>query len=251
MRGKRNTKRKCKVSQNPSEFELIKKIVEILEEKKINWWIDHGTLLGFEREGKPLEWDTDFDIGTNATPNELLCEILPKIKLKGIKAHFDDSCDALKIKKNNYTKPWSIDIACYTCDQNLSKKYWPSFSDFTSFQFFIFSLIIFLSEGSQKINGKFPRIVFLILDLILRPVNLLIRRNYRRKINLWLKKYIPLKENKVESKYFEEMKCYKYGEVSLRAPKLVAEYLEKRYGLNWRTPDKTWDYLVNDGGLKR
>ncbi len=239
------------MSPNFSEYELIKKIVEILERKKINWWIDHGTLLGFEREGKPLEWDTDFDIGTNATPAQLLCEILPEINFDGIEAHFDDSCDALKVKKISYSKSWSIDIACYTYDQNLSKKYWPSFSEFTGFHFLIFSFIIFLSGGSQTINRTFPRMVFFILGLMFKPVNLLIRRNYRRKINLWLKKYIPLKENKVESKYFQAMKFYRYGEVSLRAPVLVHEYLEKRYGLNWRTPDKSWDYLVNDGGLKR
>lgn len=229
------------------DIELIKKIVKLLNQKKVNWWIDQGTLLGFEREGKPLEWDTDFDIGTTATPDQLISEILCEIKSKGIKAYFDDSCDALKIISEN--KTWSIDIACYVIDQNFCKKYWPNFSEFTKFQLIIFTVIIFLSDGTQKINRTVPRIIFKSFEFLAKPLKILLNRNLRRRFNLWLKKYIPLKENKVESMYFERLKYYKYGEISLKAPELVQEYLEKRYGSRWRWPNKNWNYLINDGGL--
>ena len=37
-------------------------VINILNQKKIQYWICHGTLLGIIREGKLIEWDHDVDI---------------------------------------------------------------------------------------------------------------------------------------------------------------------------------------------
>ncbi len=234
---------------NKNDLELVRKVIEILNEKNIKWWIDHGTLLGFEREGRPLEWDLDFDIGTSATPTQIMEDILPEIRIEGVEAHFDDTCDALKIKCLSGDIIWCIDIACYLSESGFSIKYWPSFKEFTKFQFLLFSLITFLSGGTQEVKRFYPRVLFKTLEFLLAPLNILLSRRWRRKINMRLKKFIPIKTNKVESRYFERVKIIKYKDVSLNAPELVQEYLEKRYGSTWKKPNRNWDYLISDGGL--
>jgi phosphorylcholine metabolism protein LicD len=42
-------------------MKIIVKIPEILE--NTNWWLDFGTLLGFYRDGKIIDWDSDLDVG--------------------------------------------------------------------------------------------------------------------------------------------------------------------------------------------
>ena len=38
-------------------------VKEILDESGIDYWLDHGTLLGAFRDGKIIEWDRDIDFG--------------------------------------------------------------------------------------------------------------------------------------------------------------------------------------------
>ena len=37
--------------------------IKILNKKKIDYWICHGTLLGLVRDKRLIEWDNDIDIG--------------------------------------------------------------------------------------------------------------------------------------------------------------------------------------------
>ena len=44
-------------------FNFLCEVKEILEENKVKFWLDFGTLLGFYRQGDFLETDPDIDIG--------------------------------------------------------------------------------------------------------------------------------------------------------------------------------------------
>jgi hypothetical protein len=46
----------------PADYLNISEVVDVLEDIGIDYWVSHGTLLGFAREGKILEWDNDIDI---------------------------------------------------------------------------------------------------------------------------------------------------------------------------------------------
>jgi len=61
-------------------------ITKILDEMGLDWWIDGGTLLGYERDGQILPWEHDFDISIavpdNRNPNDLMTCLEKTIKKK-------------------------------------------------------------------------------------------------------------------------------------------------------------------------
>src|SRR5688572_25807626 len=50
-------------------------VVQLLEERNLNHWIDSGTLLGIVRDGRLIPNDTDIDLGV-AVENESVVEDL-------------------------------------------------------------------------------------------------------------------------------------------------------------------------------
>jgi SAM-dependent methyltransferase len=46
---------------------LLNRVVDILDEHSVPWHLDCGTLLGFVRQGRLLEHDTDVDVSTHAS----------------------------------------------------------------------------------------------------------------------------------------------------------------------------------------
>ena len=42
----------------------LRQVKTILDEYRINYWLDIGTLLGAVRDGKIISWDHDIDLGT-------------------------------------------------------------------------------------------------------------------------------------------------------------------------------------------
>jgi phosphorylcholine metabolism protein LicD len=94
-------------------MKIILEIPYILQEN--NWWLDFGTLLGFHRDGKIIDWDSDLDVGIlfeDFYKNKL--EIENRIKEKGFfltkvydnfyRVNFSDKnhlhCDLFLFKKD-------------------------------------------------------------------------------------------------------------------------------------------------------
>ena len=54
------------ITRNPYENEMVetlKRTIAVLDQRKILYWIDCGTLLGLIRDGKIIPWDDDVEIG--------------------------------------------------------------------------------------------------------------------------------------------------------------------------------------------
>ena len=46
-------------------FANLAEVCKVLEECDIRYWVSHGTMLGLYRDGGPIPWDDDADIGLN------------------------------------------------------------------------------------------------------------------------------------------------------------------------------------------
>ena len=58
--------------------------IKILNKKKIDYWICHGTLLGLVRDKRLIEWDNDIDIGVLKSSKNR-CIIKTLFEKKGFK----------------------------------------------------------------------------------------------------------------------------------------------------------------------
>ncbi len=62
-------------------LQLLNDVTDILDEYKVNYWLDFGTLLGVVRENRILPWDDDIDISIFEEDEEtMLNKVLPAIK---------------------------------------------------------------------------------------------------------------------------------------------------------------------------
>jgi len=79
---------------------------------------------------------------------------------------------------------------------------------------------------------------------------------YREKLSeldstLVLKYVVYNKNGYHHSKYFDTLKTINFYSKNYNIPNYVEEWLENKYGKNWRTPKRAWHVLLDDGTLVR
>ena len=87
--------------------------IKILNQKKIDYWICHGTLLGLVRDKKLIKWDNDIDIGVlkSSKNRRIIKTLFEKKGFKKQKKYFkDDGLMTFKRKggrevDNNFYEP--------------------------------------------------------------------------------------------------------------------------------------------------
>ena len=117
-----------KVNYSMDKNEMIKALFhlkEILDESKIDFWLDAGTLLGAIRENKIIEWDDDIDICIWNTDMDKIIKLRDKIdrsdfELYIIPIHFfpfSFGHYGLRTKKNK--KHVLCIFSCFIYDNNV------------------------------------------------------------------------------------------------------------------------------------
>lgn len=222
----------------------VKEITKILNKYNIKYWIDHGTLLGFIREGNIIPWDKDIDICIKPSEikkmNCVLQEFYKEYKIK--KKKFDNellSFVFIPKKKNKLIVGFEI--------YRKQKNYYvlPGFTQ---------KLIFRKREPSKKLKWWIKNILY-----TLNPFN-----SFHVFLCLWShSKWCPKQINfnkfpwnisfkkthiwKIPSKFLEEFEF----KDNIRIPKNPEKYLEFHYGKNWKIPKQDWNYALEDSGFKK
>jgi LicD family len=226
-------------------------VIGVLNRTKVIWWLDHGTLLGYVRDGQPIEWDRDFDIGTSAEINEMIETVFPEIKKKYSNAYIDSMANALKIQFfDRGGDSWSIDIASYQFKNGKAIKYWPNLMN-ASYVKKILAIVISTFCGRKP--NKSDKFSVKVISLLTRPLSLLaaviMNAKKRHKIISKLSRKLPYTKNSINSEFLDGIKKIKIKCVEINIPCKYEEYLAQRYGDNWKIPQRNWNYLTDDGGV--
>jgi len=225
------------VSENNSNIESVMfKVIDILNNNNIDYWLTDGTLLGIIRENRILPWDLDIDIGIwkSDTPITNLINLFEKNGFKYIERLPD--INSLHFIHDKYM----IDINMYSQNENEVFTKWAS--NPKGFFDRIFVKVVNSFFETQQGNQ------------MLKENNLI---NYIKKIVGLLGRNLPKSTLKKAYAYARKKYDYKgcvYPIELLKSTKMIFkgrelivpieshEYLALTYGDNWKIPNKDYNW---------
>ena len=230
------------------------KIIYVLDNNKISWWIDQGSLLGIIRDKCFMPWDHDIDI--SAWNIEKVDKIkLLKLFLKEFAAsYYDPLNDTIKIILYDKEKKekWWYDISFYNKENNEATKYW----EYAQEKKIICKTLVFLAT-SFFLKNKTPsasKVAKIILILLLPLIDLSSKLHLNSKlgfilfnfIDKFFAKYVLVK---TPISFFNSIIKIDYKSLLINVPSESEKYLKFKYGNNWKIPNKKWNYLKEDGSI--
>ncbi|MFW6040703.1 MAG: LicD family protein [Thermoplasmatota archaeon] len=232
----------------------LKDVKNILDEEDITYWLESGTLLGAVRNGRFIPWDGDIDLG-------LFREDYIKVKrlLKSLPDRYevDYSKEHVFSKENIFVHYKSVDIGIhfYSVQNNYAVRHYCNILRepyISSVLRSIAKLIKNNDKGTiKKAAQNFPvEITILISNFI----SILPLRLKKKLISLFTSitnkfSYEETLKVAVPIKYFNNLSKMKFYGMEFNVPESAEEYLEYRYGEDWKTPKRDYVYYEEDGSI--
>ena len=193
---------------------LLSRVVDIIEDVEIEYWLEGGTCLGAVRDGHFIPWDHDVDLGIKFDSEEKISLLIKqlnsffKIETRGFKGKHKDQFGQCRLIKVSAHKS-SLKKIKEKMLNNIGYK-----NDFC------LDLFIFYK---QPLNGDANNLVY---------------------------KYVVF--NKVgyhETKYLDELQKIVFYNREYSIPNHVNNWLASKYGKNWKIPKEEWHVNLDDKTL--
>jgi lipopolysaccharide cholinephosphotransferase len=226
-------------------IESLKNINSLFEKNGINIWLDTGTLLGAVRNKQFIPWDYDVDIGAWYEDIPKIINLKNEIQNQGFDLAFFEFKDYIKILNPDC----EIDINLYHKKTNNATRSW-YINKKTLGKTIDYLIWLFVMEKPDYKKSTAPKTL---TNTLLKVINK-IPEHGRKKIQNQLEK-IFLKigcikiDISIPSHYFENLSDLDFYNSKFKAPSPMENYLEYRYGANWKIPDKNYVYYKDDGSI--
>jgi len=233
---------------NNELFDLLQQVKEALDQHNIEFWLDCGTLLGAVREGKFLSWENDLDFG-------VMSETISTSKKILISETLRDQGHSVWIAENHINIHHSgervfADINIYRKQNGFAVK--PTLVPANKIGKFLNSWLPLLWDPihhrlarKMRINKKILYYSSFLLPSFFREqvakVVFSLYKMYGSNSCDWV---VPLK-------YFFDLKTITFYGMNFKEPTAVEDYLEYRYGKDWKTPREKWITAEDDGAATR
>jgi phosphorylcholine metabolism protein LicD len=208
-------------------------VIQILNNKKINYWVCHGTLLGLARDGKLIEWDHDIDIALwdDEVSKSKIISLMEKMNFK-LREGFGVKNDLVSFDRAGGR------IVDFTfLRKKIKNQEEIAFVSYYMPKNFIMKCLDGLSNA-DKYSGKYKIIIrsFAIFKSFFKILkNLVIRKNlFYKEYNL----YTP-------TSFLKKTSFLPIQELAIKAPSDYEGYLKFIYGNDWKIPKKNYVFPRN------
>lgn len=217
------------------KYKFLHDFFKIIEELNIDYWLEGGTALSAHRDGAIFPWEHDFDIGIlkknldNKLP--ILIKRISHIDSEIIvQKNFPFLDNIIQIYCNDkVSSPNQIDIYLYTeKNNNIYMRWFNSPLGFGSLV--LKSILYFITDRLSKNHNNF----FLKTKIYKVIFNFFLYINY---------KFYNSTYHAFPKIFFEKNKKISFCGLKLNIPFMIDEFLEYRYGKNWKIPDKSFNQM--------
>lgn len=225
-------------------IEPLRKIKKILDNHKINYWLDEGALLGAVREKKLIAWDHDIDLSIWNTDIEKIKPLFDEFRDSGNEVCYFEGKKHLKLVGAEY----EIDINLYNLKDDQATRMWYSHNKLGKILDYIIWILHIKNADLKK--SKMPLFV---TKALVKLSNTIPESMNKKIVNILYKIYddIGCKHIKmaVPSKFFTDLSSLEFYGMNFKVPKKTEEYLEYRYGKDWKIPKKDYVYTADDQSI--
>lgn len=223
------------------EHRWINSLVEIknlLEKNGISFFLDSGTLLGFARDKHFIKWDNDIDLGIVSCryDDPSVFKFINDLEKNNI-YNINYAVNKLSLTKNPDIE---INIIFYEKNQDF---YFTTYSK-PRHKNAIINFLINVKEKNH-IYSSGSGIKYKLKKMIINNCFLLSIFN----ISFFIKKKHEYKTSNIPNLFFDNITTVKFYQYDFLIPVKHTEYLTYRYGENWKTPLKRYNYYNDDKSL--
>lgn len=234
-------------------IENLKDIKEIFDKHNIKFWLDWGTLLGAIRDGKIMEYDDDIDLGIMEDDFKKIYSILPEINKKG----FFIDASLIFIPKFCFLRwDYGIDIWPYSkLGKNTFSTYGsaPLKSRIARVLRFIYNLFMHQKTNTNLVisSNKFELIIAFFIRCVFSIFPYKLKKSFAEMSQkILMKNYIRLVKVIVLKYYFERFRNFEFYNITFNVPFDAEGYLKYKYGEDWKTPRRKWDWVKEDKSVR-
>ncbi len=221
--------------------ESLSAVKTVFDKKGVSFWLDHGTLLGAVRAGEILYWDSDVDLGAWYKSSSHFTTTFDEFRKRGFNVVLNPKQGVVTMWKGDC----NINLNLYRRRSGYAWTTWiperesklrrilqrgMNISNFRSYA---------MKEKTAAERSKhFLSLLPSALKRQLADVSWLALGSFGYMVPV----VIP-------AHYFEKLSTIRFYGMQFRVPFDVEKYLEYRYGVDWRTPNKNWVYYRDDGAV--
>lgn len=230
-------------------IDTLREIKSILDKQNILYWIDSGTLLGIIRDKKLLSWDHDIDLGMWIEEYKKIRPLFDVFRKKGYQVIEKD------FKKNKYGKEiflikerYYVNLFFYYPVGIKAIHKWciPKQGIITQFLDYIYRLLVPKYYNKSKV----PESLTMLFKKLVDKLPDFIKDKLIRMIHYLFEIIGNEAKLEVPIKFFNNLSSITFYGMKFNFPSPVEEYLEYRYGKDWKIPKREWRYYIDDRAIK-
>ena len=239
------------MSKKKDLLELLREVKNVLDEHDIKFWLECGTLLGAVRDGIFIPWEKDIDYSawrhevSDTTKNS----IANSLRDKGFSVWVAES--HMNIRKQG---PCHADINFYEIHDD--KAVMPAYMPKNIFGRILSIWLPSLMEpwhprDIHKLSSK-VKVFYIKSSVSISKIMPCFIRNGLVKVLSTIYKRFGAKDISwiVPMNYFADFSIMMFYDLEFLVPVNVDDYLEFRYGRDWRTPTQNWIHYEDDGACQ-